>query len=304
MTGLQHDGAPWEGSRRHDRSIHPHCRLATRQTVFELPAASCRRVGGGAARAPSPASAQSRAPTARRTSSLPVDVFDSDRLDTITVRRALDTSRTKARSRGCCCRAIMIRQGPVASGSASARIGLPANVVALSGAAPISIASNAVVLPAPLTSKNPGRDPTEWMDRAATPPGTIRIGLAHGSVHGFSSEGESSVAIARDRAARAGLSYLALGDWHGKKRIDERTWYSGTPEPDRFPDNEPGYVLAVTIEGKRPLRSRPFNPAGLLGPRPRRPFRTRAISKRSSVRCLRSAAIPKRCCSASRSRAA
>jgi hypothetical protein len=90
------------------------------------------------------------------------------------------------------------------------------------------------------------------MAQCATPPGSLRIGLAHGSVHGFDGEGESAVMIARDCAARAGLDYLALGDWHGLRQIDARTWYSGTPEPDRFPDNDPGFVLAVTLDGNEP----------------------------------------------------
>ncbi|MFN9123634.1 MAG: DNA repair exonuclease, partial [bacterium] len=47
---------------------------------------------------------------------------------------------------------------------------------------------------------------------------------------------------------RSRLDYLALGDWHGCRQMDERTWYSGTPEPDRFRDNDPGHVLRVEIE--------------------------------------------------------
>ncbi|MGN6424289.1 MAG: metallophosphoesterase family protein [Asticcacaulis sp.] len=53
--------------------------------------------------------------------------------------------------------------------------------------------------------------------------------------------------IAPDRARLAGLDYLALGDWHGQMRINERTWYSGTPEPDRFKHNLPGTALIVEI---------------------------------------------------------
>jgi len=49
------------------------------------------------------------------------------------------------------------------------------------------------------------------------------------------------------RASRAALDYLALGDWHGTRRIDARTWYSGTPEQDRFKANDPGNVLLVDI---------------------------------------------------------
>jgi predicted nucleic acid-binding protein len=77
----------------------------------------------------------------------------------------------------------------------------------------------------------------------------LRIGLAHGSVQGFGSGGEANVPIDPARIASARLSYLALGDWHGTTRISERAWYSGTPEPDGFRDNEPGNALLVTIEG-------------------------------------------------------
>jgi hypothetical protein len=87
------------------------------------------------------------------------------------------------------------------------------------------------------------------MDAATTPAGTVRIGLAHGSVQGFGSDGDADVPIDPARVKSAGLAYLALGDWHGTTRIAERVWYSGTPEPDSFPDNEPGYALAVHLEG-------------------------------------------------------
>ena len=72
--------------------------------------------------------------------------------------------------------------------------------------------STSTVLPAPLTSHAPGRDPTAWMDAAATPPGTLRIGLAHGSVQDFGQSAESAVRISPLRAKSAGLAYLSLGD--------------------------------------------------------------------------------------------
>lgn len=129
--------------------------------------------------------------------------------------------------------------------------GLPSNVRPLVETVPVEIAPGAVVLPAPLKARSSGRDPTEWMDGAATPAGALRIGLAHGSVKGFGlgEEGEANIPIDAARARRAGLAYLALGDWHGATRIGARTWYSGTPEPDRFKDNEPGEALAVRLSG-------------------------------------------------------
>ena len=40
-----------------------------------------------------------------------------------------------------------------------------------------------------------------------------------------------------------------MGDWHGTKQIDTRTWYSGTPEQERFKDNGAGHALLVSIDG-------------------------------------------------------
>ena len=104
-------------------------------------------------------------------------------------------------------------------------------------------------LMAPLTQRHTYNDLTEWFDEAPTPLGHVRIGLAHGSVQGVLAEDiDSANPIGAGRATRAGLAYLALGDWHGCKQIDKRTWYSGTPEPDRFKGNEPGYALLVDID--------------------------------------------------------
>lgn len=127
--------------------------------------------------------------------------------------------------------------------------GLPANVRVHLEARAAEIAPQVVLLPAPLTAKRTESDPTAWMDSAPTPAGALRIGLAHGSVQGFGSAGEANVPIDPARTRSAGLAYLALGDWHGSTRISERTWYSGTPEPDGFRDNDPGNALIVSVEG-------------------------------------------------------
>lgn len=105
------------------------------------------------------------------------------------------------------------------------------------------------VLAAPLTQRQTYQDLTEWFDTAETAPDLLRVGLAHGSVQGLLAEDiDSPNPIAADRAQRANLDYLALGDWHGLKQINERTFYSGTPEPERFKDNGAGQVLLVDIE--------------------------------------------------------
>lgn len=90
------------------------------------------------------------------------------------------------------------------------------------------------LLPAPLRYLASDDDLTAYMDAAPTPDGAIRIGMAHGSIRGFGAEGEAKNYVAPNRAERAGLAYLAMGDWHRQIRVNDRTWYSGTPEPDRF----------------------------------------------------------------------
>jgi DNA repair exonuclease SbcCD nuclease subunit len=95
--------------------------------------------------------------------------------------------------------------------------------------------------------KSEAADLTEWMDGVASAAGLMRIGLAHGSIAGFGAGGEASNPIAPDRAKRAGLDYLALGDWHRTMPVNPSTWYAGTPEADRFNSQELGQVLVVEI---------------------------------------------------------
>jgi DNA repair exonuclease SbcCD nuclease subunit len=104
------------------------------------------------------------------------------------------------------------------------------------------------VLAAPLQQRHTYDDLTAAFDTLSTAPGLLRIGLAHGSVEGILAEDiDSANPVAMDRTERAQLDYLALGDWHGKKAINARCWYSGTPEPERFRNNEAGYALVVDI---------------------------------------------------------
>jgi DNA repair exonuclease SbcCD nuclease subunit len=107
-----------------------------------------------------------------------------------------------------------------------------------------------VILPAPVERRNEKGDPSDHIDSdfgTEAAPDAIRIGLAHGGVEEFGA-GEAASRIDPDRAEQADLDYLALGDWHGRKQVGPRTWYSGTPEPDSFKQNDPGNVLTVEID--------------------------------------------------------
>jgi len=118
---------------------------------------------------------------------------------------------------------------------------------------------SAVLLPCPLLHQHETGDTTAWLrgtDFSAFGTKT-RIVIAHGTVQDFGpagdDENEPSIANYLDlaRLPMEELDYIALGDWHGMKQINPKSWYSGTPEPDRFPrgaGNLPGQILAVTVE--------------------------------------------------------
>lgn len=194
------------------------------------------------------------------------DVFDATQLADHTLDRAL---ARMAAARDLVWHLLPGNHDPHQPGGLWERLGRkgwPPNVRAHLAAAPVPLdpapgEPPAVLLPAPLGHRRLPGDPTAWMDAAPTPEGTLRIGLAHGAVAGFGAEeGAETNPIAPDRAARAGLAYLALGDWHRTIRVGPACWYSGTPEPDRFridPDGDGtrcggGTALAVAIDGPAP----------------------------------------------------
>lgn len=140
--------------------------------------------------------------------------------------------------------------------------GLPENIRLHLTPAPVPLAGGAAwLLPGVLTRRHAASDPTAPMDEAPTPEGAPRIGLAHGSVTEFgTAPGSTHNLISLDRPRRAGLAYLALGDWHGAKPIGDRIWYSGTPETDDFGRDmadapaSGGEALVVDMQGAAPPR--------------------------------------------------
>lgn len=130
-----------------------------------------------------------------------------------------------------------------------AQLGLPPHIHIHSKPEPFALSDGAFLLPSPLVRKNEYTDLTEWMDSAATPPGALRIGLAHGAVVNFDSESEAANSIDAARPSKAGLDYLALGDWHRTCQVAPAVWYAGTPEPDRAGGQERGTALLVNLQG-------------------------------------------------------
>ncbi|WP_154859180.1 metallophosphoesterase family protein [Cyclobacterium xiamenense] len=140
---------------------------------------------------------------------------------------------------------------------------LAPNLQLLLEAKPIEL-DQAILLPCPLLRNKENTDLSQWLRDASIYTGLgdkPRIVLAHGSVADFGAEKfedeeefGSSAANLLDLSRLPlddNLDYLALGDWHGTKKINDKSWYSGTPEPDRFPKGErhdQGNILLVTAE--------------------------------------------------------
>ena len=140
------------------------------------------------------------------------------------------------------------------------RRGLPDNIHAHTESAGTIIEQDvAVLLPAPLQHRRTFNDPTAWMDNQLSEAGVIRIGLAHGAVYGFDTNGfdtneeQRANPIDPTRPQLAQLDYLALGDWHGELQVNERCWYSGTPETDSFQTRGRGTALLIEIDGPNEL---------------------------------------------------
>ena len=126
----------------------------------------------------------------------------------------------------------------------------PDNVSACLTPEPVQLQDDAWLLPAPLQHKRALGDLTAWFNVAQTPPTAHRIGMAHGGITSFTTSSDTANLIAPDRASQAGLSYLALGDWHGQRTVNPLTYYSGTPEPDDFGREETGATLVVQLQGR------------------------------------------------------
>lgn len=178
------------------------------------------------------------------------DSFDSQSPAPATVRQAL---QAMAADPGLTWWLLPGNHDSLAAGELWQRIArdAPPNVRPLVTPEPVALAPGAALLPAPCTQRRPGRDLTAGMANAPSPPGALRIGLAHGAVQSFSEDGNPAL-IPPDRAETAGLAFLALGDWHGQLRIGPRSWYAGAPEADGFDHVGAPGALLVDLAGPAP----------------------------------------------------
>ena len=127
---------------------------------------------------------------------------------------------------------------------------------------------SAWIFPCPLLRRAESTDTTAWLRwpeaLARCSSDKARIVLAHGSTQEFTrqSDDDDTDSAAKNlidlpRLPDGMFDYVALGDWHGTKRITPTAWFAGTPELDRFPkgeDHDPGNVLIVVADrGQTPV---------------------------------------------------
>ncbi|HAU0120889.1 TPA: DNA repair exonuclease [Legionella pneumophila] len=180
------------------------------------------------------------------------DVFDANEVSDITIRKTLNAMQEYKGPW------ILLpgNHDPALAQSVWTRMkDLPErtnNIILALEPEPISVADNKLlILPAPLRLRHEYKDLTEWYDSFQDPDSAFKVGLAHGSIEGFLPESaEIHNMISYHRTETANLDYLALGDWHGQLKVSSKAWYAGTPEQDRFHDNEPGKALLVTLKEK------------------------------------------------------
>jgi DNA repair exonuclease SbcCD nuclease subunit len=135
-------------------------------------------------------------------------------------------------------------------------------------AAPIETESGTLLFPCPVNKKHDRSDATAWIP-ASSRGEKYRVGLAHGHYKGYFSSGSDQVfnVIASDCANRAGLDYLALGDYHSytpheHAAAKNRTYYAGTPEIGAKDNVRGGHVLRVQLESMGAMPKVEASPVG------------------------------------------
>lgn len=144
--------------------------------------------------------------------------------------------------------------GPDSVWQRRAFLNAPAHVHVLREPGVVPLAGGARLLAAPLHQKQSTTDPSRKLVELAAglPADAPRIGITHGAMAIESRHQPNDFPIALNAASRAGLDYLAVGHWHNwLEGLDGgRMLMPGTPEPDRFGNDDSGHVAWVEIPGR------------------------------------------------------
>jgi DNA repair exonuclease SbcCD nuclease subunit len=181
------------------------------------------------------------------------DLFEDNQVDEALVRTVLDAFRA--------CPSVRVFilpgnhdpfSGPDSVWQRKAFLHAPANVHVQREAGVVDLGGNVRLVAAPLRQKQSSHDPSLKLVElsAALPSDVIKIGITHGALAIESKHQPNDFPIALNAASRAGLDYLAIGHWHNWLADTDggRIVMPGTPEPDRFSNDDSGHVALVEID--------------------------------------------------------
>ena len=104
----------------------------------------------------------------------------------------------------------------------------------------------------PCLSKAGAADPVEKIPVRAPGDDSVRVGLVHGTTFDLANC-EMNFPIRAGGARARGIDYLAIGDTHGYRVVqdDPPVVYPGAPEPSAFDEVDPGHVVLVCFTRTR-----------------------------------------------------
>lgn len=181
------------------------------------------------------------------------DVFETNRVDPRTVRRALEALS------GVPVPVFLLpgNHDPLDAASVfrspTFLRGKPAQVTVLEDTTPHEVAPGIEVIGAPWMSKRPLRDLVADTYAGLEPvPGTVRILVAHGATDDLIAvDDPAAIRLAAAEAAITDgrVAYIALGDRHSTTDVGStgRIRYAGAPEPTDYDELDSGNMLLVEI---------------------------------------------------------
>jgi DNA repair exonuclease SbcCD nuclease subunit len=181
------------------------------------------------------------------------DVFETNQVSVLTVRRALDALASIPVP-------VYLLPGnhdPLDAGSIfrapTFAEGRPAHVTVLEDDTPLQVPGLAgvEVVGAPWFTKRPLSDLVfDACSRLAPERGTRRVMVAHGAAE-ISFDNPAAIRVAEAEAALSDgrIAYLALGDRHSTTSVGStgRIWYAGAPEPTDYDELDAGNALLVEL---------------------------------------------------------
>ena len=185
------------------------------------------------------------------------DVFDSNQLTGQTVRRALEALRSVPVP-------VYLLPGnhdPLDAASIYRSevfmAECPEHVTVLDRAGVHEVSPGVELVAAPWESKHPGRDLVGEvladLPEGPAPAGVLRVVVGHGGVDTFDPDWRDHATIAvrplLEALDEGRVHYVALGDRHSRTAVADRhdLCYSGTPEPTRETEVDPGLALVVDL---------------------------------------------------------